>query len=171
MQRHVRRTGWPAVLAIGMLVVTSSGAAAQRTRSRSVTATFVVGSQARLTVSSTALTFPNADPDTIAQIPASQGPLTLTVASRSTPGSVIVLTVQASSDLRSGLATIPVSALTWAASGTGFLGGTMSQVAQTAGSWTTTGNATGMLTFSFRNAWTYPVGSYGTTITYTLTVP
>jgi hypothetical protein len=130
-----------------------------------------VTSQAKLTVSSATLTFPDADPDTVARIPASEGPLTVTVASRSTSGSAIVLTVQASDDLRSGLATIAVSALTWTASGIGFLGGTMSKTAQTVGSWTTTGNSTGVLTFGFANGWTYSVGSYCTTITYTLTVP
>jgi hypothetical protein len=171
MQRHVRRIGRPAALAIGMLIVVATGAAAQGSRSRDVTATFVVSSQASLKVSSVSLTFPNADPDTVAQIPASEGPLTVTVASRSTPGSVINLSVQASDDLRSGLTTIAASALTWTASGAGFLGGTMSKAAQTVGSWTTTGNTTGLLTFRFRNAWTYSVGSYGTTITYTLTVP
>jgi len=171
MQGDVRRIGRPAVLAMGMLVVMAAGTAAQSTRSSNVTATFVVSSQAKLTVSSATLTFPNADPDTVAKIPASEGPLTVTVASRSTLGSTIVLTVQASDDLRSGLATIAVSALTWTASGTGFVGGAMSKTAQTAGSWTTTGNATGLQTFSFTNAWTYSAGSYGTTITYTLTVP
>lgn len=171
MQGDVRRIGRPAVLAMGLWLVMAAGAAGQTSRSNTVTSTFVVGSQAKLTISSTSLTFANADPDTVAQVPASEGPLAVTVASRSTPGSAIVLTVQASDDLRSGVATIAVSALTWTAGGAGFLDGTMSTSARTVGSWTTTGNATGLLTFSFRNGWAYPVGSYSTTITYTLIVP
>ncbi len=171
MPGQVRRIGRPAVLAIGIVVVVAAAAAAQGSRSRDVTATFVVTSQSSLKISSASLTFPNADPDTVGQIRASEGPLSVTVSSRSTPGSVINLSVQASDDLRSGLSTIAVSALTWTASGSGFVGGTMSKTAQTVGSWTTTGNTTGLLTFSLRNAWTYSVGNYGTTITYTLTVP
>ena len=126
MQGDVRRIGRPAVLAMGLWLVMAAGAAGQTSRSNTVTSTFVVGSQAKLTISSTSLTFANADPDTVAQVPASEGPLAVTVASRSTPGSAIVLTVQASDDLRSGVATIAVSALTWTAGGAGFLDGTMS---------------------------------------------
>jgi hypothetical protein len=171
MPGDARRIGRPVFLAMGVVIAIAAVAAAQSSSGKNVTATFVVTSQAILTVSSATLTFPNADPDTVARIPASEGPLTVTVASRSTSGSAIVLTVQASDDLRSGLATIAVSALTWTASGIGFLGGTMSKTAQTVGSWTTTGNSTGVLTFGFANGWTYSVGSYRTTITYTLTVP
>lgn len=171
MRGQVRHAGLPAVLAIGMSIAMTTGVAAQGSRSDTVVATFVVAPQAQLTVSSATLTFPGSDPDVVTQIPASQGPLTVTVKSRSTPGSAIVLTVQASDDLRSGIATIAVSALTWTASGTGFVGGTMSKAAQTVGSWTSSGNATGMLSFSFRNSWAYAAGTYGTTISYTLTVP
>ena len=171
MRGQVRRIGRPAVLAIGIVIVVTAAAAAQGSRTDTVRATFVVASQAQLSVSSATLTFPNRDPDVVTQVTASEGPLTITVKGHSTVGSAILLTVQASDDLRSGVATIAVSALTWTASGTGFLGGTMSKTAQTVGSWTTTGNATGVLAFSFRNAWTYAAGAYGTTISYTLTVP
>lgn len=171
MRGQVRRIGRPVVLASGMLMALAIGAAAQTSRTSNVTSTFVVTSQAKLTTSSATLTFPNGNPDVVPRIPASEGPLSVTVKSRSRPGSAIVLTVQASDDLRSGLATIVVSALTWTASGTGFLGGTMSRTAQTVGSWTTTGNATGLLTFGLLNAWTYSSGTYTTTITYTLTAP
>jgi hypothetical protein len=171
MRGQVRRIGRPAALAIGMSIVTAAAAAAQSSRSDTVAATFVVTSQAQLSVSAATLTFPNSDPDIVTQVPAAEGPLTITVKSRSTKGSAILLTVQASDDLRSGLATIAVSALTWTASGTGFLAGTMSKTARTVGSWTTTGNATGVLAFRFQNSWTYAAGAYGTTISYTLTVP
>jgi hypothetical protein len=171
MQGHVRRIGLNCALAIGLLIVSAAGAAGQKSRSDTVTATFVVGSQAKLSISSTSLTFANADPDSVAQIQATEGPLAVTVACRSSQGGTIILTVQAADELRSGLATIPVSALSWTTSGTGFVGGTMSTAAQTAGSWMTAGNSNGVLTFRLRNSWTYPVGTYSTTITYTLTVP
>ncbi len=171
MRGDVRRLGQLAMLAAAIATLAAAGAAAQSSLPDTVTATFVVSSQAKLTFSSTSLTFPNADPDSVAQIPASEGPLALTVSARSSQGGSIVLTVQAADDLRSGLTTIPVSSLSWTASGPGFLGGTMSRTAQTVGSWTTAGTASGTLTFRLANAWTYPVGLYSTTLTYTVTVP
>lgn len=148
-----------------------SGAAAQGRRTGSVAATFVVASQARMSLSAATLTFVGGDPDLSSRIPASEGPIAVTVKMRSVPGSTVVLTVQASDDLRSSLSTIGISALAWTASGVGFVSGTVSRNAQTVGSWTASGAVSGALTFSLLNSWTYASGSYGTTLTYTLTAP
>jgi hypothetical protein len=171
MQRGARRAGRLAAGVCLLLAVMVPGALAQSSRSGNVTATFVVNPQARLTLSSNALTFPSADPDTVTQIPALEGPLAVTIGMRSAAGTTVVLTAQASDDLRSGMASIAISALTWTASGPGFTGGTMSKSAQTVGSWAAAGTSTGALTFWFHNSWAYSAGHYSTTITCTLTVP
>lgn len=167
----MRHVGRPIAWAIGSLIALAPAVGAQGARTGTVVASFVVASQAKLSVSSATLTFPSGDPDLHARIPASEGPVTVGVKARTSPGSPVVLTVWASDDLRSGLATIAISALAWTASGTGFVGGTMSTTAQTVGTWTSSGAPSGTLTFSLLNAWTYSTGSYGTTLTYTLTAP
>jgi hypothetical protein len=82
------------------------------------------------------------------------------------------LTVLASDDLRSGVTTIPANAITWTATGTGFVGGTVNRTtAQTVGSWTGSGSFNGSQQYLFRNLWTYSTGTYTLTLVYTLTSP
>ena len=139
---------------------------------RTATATATVGALAKLTLSAATLAFPNADPDTVPDIPASGGPLTITAKVRTTIGSTVMLVVQASDDLRSGLDLIPASQLRWSAGGTGFVPGTMSRTtAQTVASWVSSGAWTGTQTYTLVNAWNYATGTYSTTLTYTLTAP
>ena len=128
-----------------------------------------INSVARLSVSSAALTFPDADPDTVPSIQASQGPITVTAKARTSPNGTVTLTVRASDELRSGVNTIPASNITWVASGTGFGNGTLSATsAQAVATWTGSGVRTGTQTFFFRNIWSYATGTYTVTITYTL---
>jgi hypothetical protein len=140
--------------------------------SETATATATVGALAKLTLSAATLAFPDADPDTVPDIPASGGPLTITAKVRTTIGSTVMLVVQASDDLRSGLDLIPASQLRWSAGGTGFVPGTMSRTtAQTVASWVSSGAWTGTQTYTLVNAWNYATGTYSTTLTYTLTAP
>jgi hypothetical protein len=163
---RLTRSGW--LLMAFVLAVTAD------TRAQTVataTGTFVVAAQSKLAISPMTLTFPNADPDTVPNIQASEGPTAMTASVR-IPSGQGILTVLAADDLRSGMNTILVSALQWTATGTGFAGGTMSKsVAQTVATWNTSGSYTGAVTFTLSNSWTYAIGSYGTTLTYTLSTP
>lgn len=140
-------------------------------RAQTDTATFNVafGGLARLSFSSNSLTFPDADPDTDPLVPAAGGPITIVAKARATEGALVLLSVQASDDLRSGITTIPATMLTWTATGGGFVAGTLSAAAPvTVASWTGSGVRTGTQSFFFRNLWTHPAGSYTLTLLYTL---
>jgi hypothetical protein len=150
-----------------ILVVAAGRVPAAQTSTATLNAS--INSVARLTLSSAALTFPDADPDTVPNIQASQGPITVTAKARTSPNGTVTLTVRATDQLRSGLNTIPASSVTWVATGGGFSGGTLSETtAQTAATWTGSGVRTGTQTFFFRNLWSYATGTYTLTITYTL---
>ena len=157
------------VLPVLMLAATTS-AAAQETTVGTLNAN--LGVMARLSFSSSSLSFPDADPDALPQVPASPGSVTVTAKARATPQATVLLTVAAGDDLRSGMTTIPVDNLTWTATGDGFVGGTVSRVAeQVVASWTGSGIRTGTQEYFFRNLWTHPSGTYTVTLVYTLTAP
>ena len=125
---------------------------------------------ARLSLSAFSISFPDADPDTVPIIPASQGPLTITAKARTSPNGTVTLTVLASDDLRSGLNTIPAASITWTATGLGFSSGTLSAAtAQAVAGWTGSGLRTGTQMFFFKNLWSYAAGTYTLTMTFTLT--
>ena len=131
-----------------------------------------LGSLARLTLSSSNLSFPDADPDAAPQVTALPGPVTITARARATAGSTVVLTVRASDDLRSGVTTLPASLITWTATGAGFVPGTLSSTAPVpVASWIGSGVRTGTQTFFFQNSWQHPSGTYTLTMLYTLAAP
>jgi hypothetical protein len=131
-----------------------------------------VTSLARLSLSNTSITFPDADPETVLQVPAASGPLQITARARTPRNTLVTLTVQANSDLRSGVTTLPASLITWSGSGPGFLDGTMSRLSpQLVGSWTGSGARQGTQLYRFQNAWTHPPGTYSVTLVYTLAIP
>ncbi len=166
---RLTRCGW---LLTTLVVSATAGARAQSSMPGSQSVTFVVTAQAKLTLSAATQTFPNADPDAVPQVPASEGPLTITAKGRTAPGSQMILSVIASNDLRSGMNVIPVSALTWTATGAGFGPGTMSSsIARRLAAWNSSGFFVGTQTYFFANSWTYATGSYGVTLTYTLSAP
>jgi hypothetical protein len=80
----------------------------------------------------------------------------------------VLLTVHAADNLRSGVATIPASAITWTATGAGFTGGTLGLTPQMAGGWTSSGVRSGTQSFTFQNSWTHPAGTYTLTMIYTV---
>lgn len=136
------------------------------------TATATINAVAKLTLSSTSLAFPDADPDTTPAVPASGGALTITAKARTTIGDTVTLVVQATNDLRSGLDTILATQLRWTSTGTGFVAGTMSKTAaQPVASWTSSGAWSGTQSYTLLNSWAYATGTYSTTLTYTLTAP
>jgi hypothetical protein len=151
--------------------VAASGALAAA-QSATATLSAPLPSLARLSLSTNSLTFPDADPDLVPQVPALQGPVTITAKARAPHGGIVTLTVQASDDLRSGITVLPASLVTWTASGPGFAPGTLSaSAAQPVATWTGSGVHTGMQNYLFENRWTHPTGTYTVTLVYTLSVP
>ena len=153
-------TGWAAGV--------RPAAAQQITDTATLNATF--NGLARITFSSSTISFPDADPDFVPSIPASQGPITITAKARTSPNGSVTLTVLASDDLRSGVNTIPAANVTWTATGSGFTNGTLSAASpQLVATWTNSGVRSGTQTFFFRNLWSYAVGIYSLTMMFTLT--
>lgn len=131
-----------------------------------------LGPLAKLSLSTTSLSFPDANPDLFPQVQATSGPVTITAKARAASGSTVTLTVLASGDLRSGIDTIPAGAITWTAAGPGFIAGTLNAAtAQTVGSWTGSGVRVGTQNYLFRNLWTHPSGTYTLSLLFTLTSP
>jgi hypothetical protein len=126
-----------------------------------------------LTLSRTTIPFASADPDTTPSIAAPVVGVTYRV--RGNAGGAWQITLLASGDLSSGLATIPVSNITWSATpAPPFLSGTMSAtVAQglASGSGNVNPAKTAQVTFFLANAWSYDVGTYSAIFTFTLTAP
>ena len=131
-----------------------------------------IGGFARLTLSTNSITFADADPDAVPDIPANPPAITITAKARATAGSQVTLTAQATDDLRSGLDTIPASNVIWTATGAGFLPGTLSRMApRPVAAWNGSGVHSGAQSYSFRNLWTYAAGTYTLTVVYTLSAP
>jgi hypothetical protein len=131
-----------------------------------------LASSAILTISPTSINFPNADPDTVPLIPATENPVTVHARAQVSGNKKVSLTVLAGGDLVSGSSTIPIGNVTWTATGTGYVAGTMSNTSpQTAGQWQRSGDWLGTLSFFLKNSWSYATGHYVQTITYTLTAP
>ena len=144
------------------------GAAQSLTDSATLNAS--INSQARLSLSTLSISFPDADPDTVPAVQGAPGAVTITAKARTSGNGAVTLTVRATDHLRSGLDTIPASQITWTAAGAGFSGGTLSATtAQIVAAWTGSGVHTGTQTFFFTNLWTYAAGIYTVTMTFTLT--
>ena len=126
---------------------------------------------AKLIVDTNTVTFPNVDPDEGKQVPAVQNDIKVTVKARTGRSSPVNLNVVADGDLTSGSDTIPVQNVTWQASGSGFLSGTLTKFSVPAGSWTGSGVREGTLRYYLNNSWNYQKGEYQVTVTYTLTTP
>jgi hypothetical protein len=143
--------------------------AAAAAQTDTATLSAAVAPLARLTLSAATLTFPDADPDTVPLVAGVPAAITITAKARATEGTTVTLTVQATDDMRSGISTIPAAAITWTATGAGFVAGTLSAAAeQVLASWTGSGIRTGSQSYRFQNLWSHPTGIYTVTITYTL---
>lgn len=161
------------IFAVAGLLVGTAPAQAQSTANGTVNVTANVSARAKLTLgsgTSHSLTFADADPDVTPTLTASA--FNVAVKARTTAAGTVSLTVQANGDLASGTDQIAISNLTWAATGTNFVGGTSdSATAQNVGSWTGSGNYSGTQTYSLVNSWAYNTGTYTATLNYTLTAP
>jgi len=141
------------------------------TDQQTLTINATVSAKAKLTVGVAAINFADADPDTVPSIPAGENPVSVTVKAQTGSASTVTLTVAADGDLDSGTDTIDITNVTWTATGAGFIGGTMDTSAQSAGSWTGSGQRNGTFSYLLANSWDYPPGSYSQTVVYTLTAP
>jgi hypothetical protein len=156
------------------LVVWVSAALAAPAEAQTSTATLSadIRTLAKLTLSAASVSFPDADPDVVGQIPSLGGPIAITAKSRATPASQVILTVVASDDLRSGIQTIAASAITWTVTGAGFQPGTLSKATPvTVAQWTGSGVRSGTQQLMFQNLWSYATGTYTASLTYTLSSP
>lgn len=126
-----------------------------------------------LQISPQSLSFASADPDTAPTLSAL--PMTLTYTVFLSGGAEWRITVQASDDFRNGSSVIPASAVTWTATpAPPFRAGTLSvAAAQTMarGAGDVFLQSTGTATFSLPNSWSYDVGTYTTSLVFTLSCP
>jgi hypothetical protein len=166
----MRVLGFLSVVLLGCLLAAHPAPA--ETLAQSVTASANISALAKLSLSPLTVVFPDADPDVTPLVAASTGPVTITAKARSSPAAQVTLTLLANDDLRSGMVTIPVSALTWTATGDGFVGGTVSRTsAQLVGAWPGSGVRNGTQLFTLANSWEQPSGTYTVSLTYTLSAP
>jgi hypothetical protein len=126
-----------------------------------------------LTITPATISFASADPDTTPSIAAPA--ITVRYHVRNNDTGSWQISLLATSDLTAGTATIGINNVTWTASpAPPFQAGTLSRtLAQTlaSGTGTVQGNRTGTVVFSLANSWTYNVGSYSTSVVFTLTAP
>ena len=157
------------ILLVGVLLIQGTPSGPQNA---TVTLSVDLGSHARLLMSSTTLDFPDADPDIVPLVAAVPASISVTAKTRTTRNNQVILTVQPTGDLRSGILTIPAAMLRWTATGTGFFGGALATGSnETVGTWTSSGVRTGTQSFLFENRWTHPPGTYSITLVYTLSSP
>ena len=155
---------------LGLIAAAAVDISWAQTRTATMTATIAV--VARLSLSPAAISFPDSNPDTLPQVVAGPGPVSIVAKARAPYNGAVLLTILASDDLRSGVTTIPAGRITWTASGAGFVAGTLNKItAQSVGSWVGSGVYSGTQSFLFANLWTDPTGTYSTTMVYTLSVP
>ena len=147
----------------------------EKSHASSDTKTLVINAKidkvAKLIVDTNTVTFPNMDPDETKQIPAAQNDVKVTVKARTGSSNPVNLNIIADGDLTSGPDMIPIQNVTWQASGSGFLNGTLSKSPVLAGSWTGSGIRQGTFRYLLNNSWNYQKGEYQVTVTYILTVP
>ena len=155
---------------IFLALLLAQGAAGPQTAS--ATLSLNLGSHARVALAATTLMFPDADPDLVPSVTAVPQSIEITAKSRTPRNAQVSLTLQAADDLRSGVNTLPASLIRWAATGSGFVPGTLNRAsAQTVATWTGSGVRSGSLSFAFENKWTHPPGIYSVTLIYTMSTP
>ena len=161
---------WAVAVACLALVTASAGGWAA-TDQQTLTINATVSAKAKLTLGVAAINFPDADPDSVPSVAATENPVSVSVRAQAGSASSVTLTAQANGDLDSGTDTIDITNVTWTATGAGFVAGTMDTAAQPAGSCTGSGNHAGTFSYALANSWDYMPGSYSQTVVYTLTAP
>jgi hypothetical protein len=164
----MKKAVWSAAATAAFLACASTAQAQNVTTS--IQATVVIGNQARLTVTGD-INFPDSDPATVTSIPASAA-VSITARARVAPTQGLVVTVEADDPyIDETTDTIPVTALTWTATGANFIGGTMSDAPVNVASWNGPSQQSGTQSYVLANSWDYAPGTHTVTLTYTLTTP
>ena len=166
----MKKAVWSAAAAAAILMCSTSAQAQTTLATQNVTATVTVTNLARLTVGGP-LSFPDTDPDSATSITVPA--INVSAKARVAASANILLTVISDkSHFDAPGTTIPVSGLTWTATGSAFINGTMTSAgAQTVASWTGPANQTGTQTYTLANLWSYAPGTHSVTLTYTLSTP
>jgi hypothetical protein len=158
--------------AVALVVLFSSSAVFAASATANLTINATVSARAELVLAPTTINFADSSPTTVASVPA-DNPVAVTARVRTGRATAASLTVTSAADLASGADTIPISNVSWTASGAPFIGGTMNKA--TPQSAATFANGSGLFTGTFNfvlaNSWAYNTGAYTTTVTYTLTAP
>ena len=133
----------------------------------------VTAQQLDLSISPSVISIPSADPDVVPVV--TSAPVSVNYRVRQNSQGSWQLTVVANGDLESGAATIDISAVSWSATPAppfqnGMLSKSVAQIVAS-GSGNQASPATGSLTFSLANSWTYDVGIYTQTLVFTLSTP
>lgn len=124
---------------------------------------------ARLTISPLTVSFPSSDPDVVPSVAASENPISVRVQIEGSPSMVSQLTAATGGELVSGSNIIPISKVTWTASGSGYVSGRLSSSQpQLVGQWLGKNDSQGQLRFWLENSWSYAVGAYSQNLVYTL---
>jgi hypothetical protein len=151
------------------LMSTLAGAA---TDTETITINATVADRAKLTIVPTTINFPDADPDAVDPIPATENSVSVQSKVRTSGAGVSTLTCLADGDLISGGDVIAITNVSWTSTGAGYIDGTMdSGVDQSVGSWTGPGNFAGTFDYFLDNSWDYATGAYSQTVVYTLATP
>lgn len=154
------------------LVLLQAGDLLAANANRTVNLNAQVNTQAKITLNITSINFVDFISDNWDSIPADENPVTITAKARTGSSSTVTLTFLASGDLKSSKQTIPISRVTWTATGNGYRNGTMSKTsAQTVGTWTGSGGYAGTLSFFLDTHVSQDAGTYTSSGTFTLTAP
>lgn len=170
----MRRTPHLCIACIGLISgLVFCAADANAASAGTMAITYNVAARANLTITPATINFADMDPTSVPQVPARENPVQVTVKIRKDPAAAIAATLTCQGGpLVSGTDVIPSSSISWSASGTGLVAGTLSSsTPQAVGSWTAVGNYNGSLNFNLSNLWTYSIGTYTGSILYTLTAP
>ena len=159
------------LLILGILSTSIPVFAAQQ--AQSLTVNMGVLARAKLMLGVSAINFPDADPNTIPSIAATENAASVTAKVRTGVSSTATLTHRASGNLSAGPGiTIPIGNVTWTATGAGYVAGAMSSSTDVqAGSWTGSGSYSGTFSYFIVNSWSYVIGNYTVSSTYILTAP
>jgi len=167
----MKKTGL-VLIVVGLVSVLLASGAFAGSDTKQLTINATVSNTAKLSLDASTISFGNADPDATPSIGSAPASVGITAKAKTTTNGAVTLTVKTNDDLKSGTDAIGITNMTWSASGTGFVAGTMNKSTdQSVGGWNGSGDRSGSCTFLLANSWSYPTGNYSATATYTLTSP
>jgi hypothetical protein len=165
------------MLTILALLLIGAGAAWGASATKDVTLSATVNSSAKLTLATSTITFPDADPDAAFPIPANENGAIVTAKVKTGSATSATLKVLAADDLKSGTDTIAITNVTSTATnstGSFFTAGPVTWSKSSPGAPVGGGNSgsyAGTFNWFLANSWTYATGVYTANATYTLTAP